>query len=180
MAAHNKLPRHKLQTQAGAWDNKWIGANLSNSSWTTRGRGGNEINQINYLLSSGRKCQTFHNEAFWQQDCCSRIYLRFLPFAFVNRAGEWVWFRGDVPCWTRRHSPWLPAARVQTPAKQNAAPGLRENTSQQLRAKPEHNISVWTDFSAKGFDCWFSKGCFNEIYLLYGNINSVFGNSAQN
>lgn len=64
VAVHNKLPRHKLQTQAGAWDNKWIGANLSNSSWTTHGRGGNEINQINYLLSSGRKCQTFHNEAF--------------------------------------------------------------------------------------------------------------------
>lgn len=52
---------------------------------------------------------------FWHQDCCSRIYLRFLPFAFVNRAGKWVYFRGgDVPCWTRRHSPWLPAAGCKT------------------------------------------------------------------
>lgn len=118
--------------------------------------------------------------SFWQQDCCSRIYLRFLPFAFVTRAGSECISWG-VMCHAGHvgTAPGYLQGGCQALESKMLLPGLRENTSQQLRAKPEHNISVWTDFSPKGFDCWFSKGCFNEIYLLYGNINSVFRNCAQ-
>lgn len=41
-------------------------------------------------------------------DCSSRIYLRFLPFAFVNRAKKQVCFnKGDVPLTARSAGPVL-------------------------------------------------------------------------